>query len=216
MKSSWKRDLPLTVSGNSIVSNSQTSSVNIIYICICVHACMTKYIFIAFAPTVYVSDISTVSKPTKTIFRCYSRNAAYTKSVNIFSSACSMALLFSLRQAFTLENSCSIGDKSGEYGGRKWNRAPVLWMSSTDLPVWWMEQLSIITILRGFTPLNGINCGKSLRSTTSQNTSPSTPPVVQWTSRRPSTVTEAIEEIRFPWHNSLTSLACWPKVYIMW
>jgi len=47
MKSSWnKRDLPLTVSGNSIVSNSQTSSVNIIHICIYVHACMSKYIFI--------------------------------------------------------------------------------------------------------------------------------------------------------------------------
>ena len=78
-------------------------------------------------------------------------------------SAC-ISLSCSFRKAFTFEKHSSVGFRSGEYGGIKWTRAPVLWISEITLSVWWIEALSMRRTLCGLTPLKGSKCGRTLSS----------------------------------------------------
>jgi len=102
------------------------------------------------------------------------------------------------RKAFTFEKHSSMGFRSGEYGGIKWTRAPVLWISEITLSVWWIEALSMRRTLCGLVPLKGSKCGKTLFSRKSKNTSSSTDPVVVYTSNIPLSPIVPIAETRFP------------------
>jgi len=84
----------------------------------------------------------------------------------------------SCRKSLTLLKHCSIGIRSGEYGGRKITCAPTLWMRSTTSSKWWMEQLSVSQCYLGLYHWMASGVEAETTAQICKNTSPSTVPSI--------------------------------------
>lgn len=98
----------------------------------------------------------------------------------------------------TFDQKFSIGEKSGEYGGKKTSRAPTASINGRTAAAWWMEQLSITTQAPSH------NLGTSRVATNASKVSPSQVP------SRPATPTTPVRLKPATRETCLPRLGCSP------